>query len=320
MCDYWQTFVHIVSVALASTVDKISKRADCILHLFTIFICITLLILLLLFPGVAHEGTDLGIHLFMEALFPYLLPYLILTGWLLRMTAKHTAHPLSLYLKTYAISAIGGFPTGAASIIQLVKTEELSKKEAAILLGICHCPSPLFVVGYVGLDLLGDASISWKYLFLLHSFSLILLSIVYYRLPHKVNNRVAFISTRNAFSNSVKDSMPTVFIVSATIIFFTTIYTVLMHSMSQFFNFNDTVQILFAAFLEMTNGLQLMSEHLTSDLLIIGLVTGLTAQSLSIHMQILVIAKTGSVAIRPYIVIRLLYIIAIPSLYWLIFM
>lgn len=320
MCDYWQTFVHIVSVALASTLDKTLKRADCILHLFTIFICVTLLILLLLFPGVAHEGTDLGIHLFMEALFPYLLPYLILTGWLLRMTAKHTAHPFLLYLKTYAISAIGGFPTGAASIIQLVKTEELSKKEAAILLGICHCPSPLFVLGYVGLDLLGDTSISWKYLFLLHSFSLILLSIVYYRLPHKKNNKVTFISTRNAFSNSVKDSMPTVFIVSATIIFFTTIYTVIMHSMSKFFNFNDIVQILFAAVLEMTNGLQLMSEHLTSNLLIIGLITGLTAQSLSIHMQILVIAKTGSVAIRPYIIIRLFYIIAIPFLYWLLFL
>ncbi|MEO4053636.1 hypothetical protein [Solibacillus sp. CAU 1738] len=311
--------MHIVSVALASTVDKISKRADRIIHFFTVFICITLLILLLLFPGVAHEGTDLGVHLFMEALFPYLLPYLILTGWLLRMTAKHTAHPFLLYLKTYAISAIGGFPTGAASIVQLVKSEELSKKEAAILLGICHCPSPLFVIGYVGLDLLGDASISWQYLILLHSFSLLLLCIVYFYLPHKKNTRASFISTRNAFSNSVKDSMPTVFIVCATIIFFTTIYTVIMHSMNQFFTLHENVQILFAAILEMTNGLQLMNEYLVNDLLIIGLITGLTAQSLSIHMQVLVIAKTGSVAFRPYIFMRLLYIITIPVLYWLIF-
>ena len=52
-----------------------------------IAICIVLILLLLLFPQTAHNGTDLGLNLFMEALFPYLLPYLILTQWLLRLTA-----------------------------------------------------------------------------------------------------------------------------------------------------------------------------------------------------------------------------------------
>jgi hypothetical protein len=57
-----------------------------LIPLLYLLICITLICLLLLFPGIAHEGTDLGVELFMEALFPYLLPYLILTQWFIRLT------------------------------------------------------------------------------------------------------------------------------------------------------------------------------------------------------------------------------------------
>ncbi|WP_052344210.1 hypothetical protein [Bacillus ndiopicus] len=304
-----------------TTLHKILKRVDVITHFFAIFICFTLIILLLLFPGVAHEGADLGVHLFMEALFPYLLPYLILTSWLLRITGKYTAHPFLLYIKTYAISALGGFPTGAAAIAQLFKSNELSKKEAAILLGICHCPSPLFIIGFVSLDLLNDVTIGWRYLIVLHIFSLLLLCIVYIALPHHRNQNVSqSVTARYAFAQSIKDSVPTVLIVCATIVFFTTIYAVLLHSMNHFFTLNNNLQIFFASLLEMTNGLQLMQRDLQGTLLILALVTGLTAQSLSIHMQVLVIAKSNAIAFRPYIYMRLLYVVIIPTIYWLIFL
>lgn len=310
--------MHIVSVPLATSLHKILKRVDVMTHVFAIIVCFTLIILLLLFPGIAHEGADLGVSLFMEALFPYLLPYLILTSWLLRMTSKYTTHPFLLYLKTYAISAIGGFPTGASAIAQLLKAKELSKREAAILLGICHCPSPLFVIGFVGLDLLEDVSFGWRYLIILHAFSLVFLIIAYFFIAQK-REKVTYVPVeqRAAFANSMKDSIPTVLIVCATIVFFMTIYTVVLHSMNQFFSLNQYAQIFFAALLEMTNGLQLMQQLLHTKWLHLALVTGLTAQSLSIHMQTVVIAKSSSIALRPYFFIRLLYILIIPLLYFL---
>ncbi len=313
--------MHIVSVTLAAKLHKILKRVDVITHFFAIFICFILIILLLLFPGVAHEGADLGVHLFMEALFPYLLPYLILTSWLIRITGKYTTHPFLLYIKTYVISALGGFPTGAAAIAQLAKSQELSQKEAAILLGICHCPSPLFVIGFVSLDLIHDVTIGWQYLIVLHIFSLILLCIVYFFLPHQKNRQSAHsVTARHAFAHSIKDSVPTVLVVCATIVFFTTIYAVLLHSMNHLFTLNNNLQIFFASLLEMTNGLQLMQQNYQGKLLLLALVTGLTAQSLSIHMQVLVIAKSNAIAFRPYIYMRLLYIAIVPALYWLIFL
>ena len=139
------------------------------MHILTIFLCISLILLLLLFPQVAHEGADLGVALFMEALFPYLLPYLILTSWLIRLTSQPVNKTsFFLYLKTYCISAVGGFPTGAATIAHLTRQGELQKRQAAYLLGICHCPSPLFLFGFIGLDLFGSTTISWRYLLLLH--------------------------------------------------------------------------------------------------------------------------------------------------------
>ncbi len=40
---------------------------------------------------------------------------------------------------------------------------------------------------------------------------------------------------QNPFTSSIKDSIPTVLVVGSTLIFFTTIYTVVMHSISNFY-------------------------------------------------------------------------------------
>lgn len=296
------------------------KRDDVILHFAMLFICVTLIILLLLFPGVAHEGTDFGLHLFLEALFPYLLPYLILTGWLLRMTAHYTLHPFLLYMKTYLLSAVGGFPTGAATIAQLVKSKELSKEEAALLLGICHCPSPLFTIGFIGMDLLQNTAFAWQYLLLLHTFSLGLLVLFYRRFPHTKKNNNHSLTTQYAFTASLKESMPTVLIVCATIVFFTTIYAVLLHSIHHFFILHDWTRIVLAAVLEMTSGLQFIEKFLNGNFMMFALVVALTAQSFSIHMQVFIIAKSSSIAFRPYIFIRFFYIITIPTLFWILFL
>ncbi|UZN00325.1 hypothetical protein OL548_11660 [Lysinibacillus sp. MHQ-1] len=86
------------------------KRDDNMFATIQIALCVILILLLLLFPQTAHSGTDLGLSLFMEALFPYLLPYLVLTQWLLRLTApmRTKTKRASLYVQAYIISALGG--------------------------------------------------------------------------------------------------------------------------------------------------------------------------------------------------------------------
>ena len=269
--------------------------------------------LLLLFPGVAHEGADIGVALFMDSLFPYLLAYLILVSWLLKLTSRIPLSGRLNYLKIYILSALGGFPTGASIIAQLRERDELSERQASILLGICHCPSPLFVIGFVGQDLLGDVAFSVRYLILLHVFSLILL----FFLPVHSKKAKASAVIPNAFTSSVKESVPTVLVVGSTIIFFSTIYTVLYNLADGFLS---SGQLLFlAAGLEMTNGLHAAHTLMDGDLLRVVIVLFLTMQSLSIHMQVAVIAKSASIPLSTYVWMRAFYSIAIPFLYFLIF-
>ena len=147
----------------------------------------------------------------MEALFPYLLPYLILTNWFIRLTSSPQQNSLFLLFKTYAISAIGGFPTGAATIAHLYKRGSFTPKQAAYLLGICHCPSPLFVFGFVGQDVLQSTSFSWQYLILLHIFSLCVLALMYKRVFKKTNNHLAkpLPEEGEPFTNSIRDNWKT---------------------------------------------------------------------------------------------------------------
>ena len=299
--------------------------------LLYLFICNSLIILLLLFPGVAHEGTNLGVSLFMEALFPYLLPYLILTQWFIRLTPSHqdSTSRLQLYLKTYGISALGGFPTGAATIAFLKKNRQISAKEAKGLLSICHSPSPLFVLGFVGYDLLNDTMFSWRFLILYHIVSLIILFIFYNASKNDpfhaniVPIEQQLTKIQNPFTSSIKDSVPTVLVVGSTLIFFTTIYTVVMHSISTFFpNIHNSIILLTAASLEMTNGLKIASQLFSNEstLLYLLLAAFLTIQSLSIHMQVAVLAKSEKISLRPYAALRIFLVILIPTLYYLLFL
>lgn len=300
-----------------------------LIPLLYLLICITLLCLLLLFPGIAHEGTDLGVELFMEALFPYLLPYLILAQWFIRLTPNsgNSLSRFKLYFKTYGISALGGFPTGAATITYLKKSKQISLREANILLSICHSPSPLFVLGFVGNDLLHDNTFSWQFLILYHIVSIIILTGFYYYFRREDrSNFMAVVSTtklQNPFTSSIKDSIPTVLVVGSTIIFFTTIFTVVMHSVKSFIpDIHNNVMLLIAGILEMTNGLKIGQELFIGHptLLYVILATFLTSQSLSIHMQVAVIAKGEQLSLKPYIIMRILYTICIPILFYFIFL
>lgn len=317
--------MHILILALLNANDKILKRDDYLILIIHFILCILLIFLLLAFPGLAHEGVDRGMVLFLEALFPYLLPYLILTQWLLRLTASLN-RPLSqakLYIQTYLISALGGFPTGASTIAFLKNNGQINAREASILLAICHAPSPLFVIGFVGTELLGNYAFGWKFLSIIHGlniFALILYARKRAKLPYNMSIATQQRSS-SPFSDSLKDSAPILLLVGITIIFFTTIQNILLTVLSTFLpNFSKTGHLLFTSLLEMTNGL-VMAESLYqgSAMLPVIIASILAFQGLSIHLQVIVIARTAQLSIRPYLVFRLLSLILVPILYFAIF-
>lgn len=314
-------------LAFAYVNDKKLKRDDNMIATIQIVLCILLILLLLLFPQTAHTGTDLGLELFMEALFPYLLPYLILTQWLLRLTAplRTKTKRTSLYVQAYLISALGGYPTGATTIVYLKNSGQIQPKEANFLLAVCHAPSPLFVLGFVSLDLLQNNTFGWLFLCLLHSFNICCLISGYFLFRKTVSPTISVHNTplhASPFSESIKETVPTLLLVGTTVIFFTAIQTIIQKSLVELIpGLPRSLEYMIAAVLEVTNGIKMtVTSFPTHPYLPLFVVILLTMQSVSIHLQIFVIAKSAKLSVRPYIKFRLLSIIVVPTIYALFFL
>lgn len=299
-----------------------------VLHYSNILLCWLFILLLLLQPGLAHEGADKGMELFIDHLFPYLLPYLILTQWLLRLsnvTSIPQRSKWKFHLQIYFLSALGGFPTGAATISFLLKQQQISKKEAPLLLAICHAPSPLFVVGFVGVEILNNPTSGWYMLSLIHFVNIVML-IAFILKFRKISTRTMVTHQPETISTSpliesIKSSLPTVLLVAATVIFFTTISFVLTETLKNFVHqLPEGVMLALYSVLEMTSGLDasqnLFAHSIWLELIV---VTILTMQGLSIHLQVAVLAKEAGISMIPYVYTRIFQTILIPLFYWLIF-
>lgn len=274
--------------------------------------------LIIIFPGVAHDGVDMGLALFAESLFPYLLPILILSNWLSMLLAENR-NKTFLYGRSYFLSAVGGYPTGAIIINQLLKTNQISKKEASFLLPILHHPNPLFILGFVSLELLHDTSFGIRYLIVLHSISFLFLIIAYFIFP-KGEIKSSSVKIVSPFTTAIKETIHPITIVATTIIFFSTINVIITHFISHYFETMPSIlQLVLSSSLEITNGIFTAYQFLPIDALILFLVFYLTTQSLSIHIQVYVIAKEQMISMVPYILLRITFSILVPITYYLIF-
>lgn len=124
--------------------------------------CIILfLIILLCFPKIAFEGSITGLLLWFHTILPTLLPFIILTGILLKLNfilnITKFFHPVSKNFfhtteyGSYALlcGLLCGYPMGAKIISDLLKSNRITAKEGQYLLGICNNVSPAFFINYV---------------------------------------------------------------------------------------------------------------------------------------------------------------------------
>ena len=125
------------------------------------FLLLAMLFFLLLFPKNALFASRRGLDLWFGTLVPTLLPFLILSGFLIHSGLVHLpASLLSPVLgKLFGISPLGsyacfigflcGCPMGAKVLADLKRNGKLSFEEASYLLGFCNNVSPSFVITFL---------------------------------------------------------------------------------------------------------------------------------------------------------------------------
>lgn len=137
------------------------KKKDILAQsLFTI-LSLYLIFLMLRFPALSLEYASTGLHLWFTKMVPTLLPFMILSGIMIRMNLTENfvrlLHPFlhAVYgtsrngSYTIVMGFLCGFPMGARIVGELYAQEKLSREESSCLLSFCNNIGPIYFLSYV---------------------------------------------------------------------------------------------------------------------------------------------------------------------------
>jgi sporulation integral membrane protein YlbJ len=128
--------------------------------LFTV-LALYLIFLMLSYPALALEYASTGLHLWFHKMVPTLLPFMILSGIMIRMNLTESfvrlLHPFLHFLYgtsrngsyTIVMGFLCGFPMGARIIGELYENHKLTREESSNLLYFCNNIGPIYFLSYV---------------------------------------------------------------------------------------------------------------------------------------------------------------------------
>ena len=169
---------------------------------------------LLCFPKEALSASRLGLDLWFGTLVPTLLPFLILSGFLIhsglvRLLASLFSPVLG---RLFSVSPEGsyviftgflcGYPVGAKVLGDLSRNQKIHPEEARYLLSFCNNVSPSFVITFLVTEQLQDQRFLLPALLILYGIPLLygLLTKVSYL---KRKSQVPFLDIKNASKNQI---------------------------------------------------------------------------------------------------------------------
>ena len=196
------------------------------------------IVTLLVFPLETVTAAKDAIRLCLDVVIPSLFPFLVcshlllslgITGWLSRF-ASPLMRPLFGVPGSGALAVmlgfVSGYPVGASTIAGLYRTGHLTKTEAHRLLTFCNNAGPLFVLGAVGVGMLGNQKLGIL-LYLSHILSALVVGILF---RHWGRNSASSSPTLppahyeknffGALGNAVADSVDTILKICGFVILF----------------------------------------------------------------------------------------------------
>lgn len=309
-------------------------------YFFTI-IFIFFIICLLLFSNNNLIAAQDGLALWAKSVLPTLFPFFVATellcqtnftyllGKLLNKFMKPIFNVPGESASAIILGTISGYPVGAKVVTELKKQKIISKIEAERLIAFTNNSGPLFILGTVGIALLGNSKIGWT---LLASHILASLTVGYffrfwkkdkfdinYR-ETKFNSQLTPIKISDIgeiLGNAIKKSILSILSIGGFIVLFSVILSILETSgffeiiTSFLYNFGipkDISQSTITGIIELTNGLKITSTLYDSlptfSLLLISFLLGFGG--ISVFFQVYsIIAKEG-ISIKPYFYGKLL--------------
>ena len=137
------------------------KKKDTLYQLLFTALALYLIFLMLYDPAQALAYASTGLNLWFTKMVPTLLPFMILSGIMIRMNLTENfvrlLHPLLHRLfgtsrngsYTKVMGFLCGFPMGARIVGELYEQQKLSREEGELLLHFCNNIGPIYFLSYV---------------------------------------------------------------------------------------------------------------------------------------------------------------------------
>jgi len=240
-----------------------------------LLICnIFLLIFFIIFPREVLTAAREGLLLWFNNVLPALLPFIVVVNIMVAFgfvgLISNMARPFMRYVFrlpgaggfAFITGLISGYPMGAKTVADLCRSGEITVKDTQRLLAFCNNAGPLFIVGVVGVGLLGDSTAGYV-LWGGHVIAALIIGIYMRRYGDKIERHTTNVrytkggtfSLGKVLGESVKNAMEALVLVGGLIIFFSVVTRVIMVT------FDDLPFIgLIAGALEVTGGVKILAD------------------------------------------------------------
>ena len=130
-------------------------------------------VLLLQYPDAVHNGVNRGLSVCRTVILPTLFPFMLLAGWLAdsslcrrpgrwsQAVARRVFGLPGCCAPAILLSLVGGYPAGMVAISRLYRQGQIRREELERMTAFCVCGGPGFIVGTVGIGLMGSAHAGW---------------------------------------------------------------------------------------------------------------------------------------------------------------
>lgn len=124
------------------------------------------ILMFILFPDTVCGGAKIGLTLWFNTVLPALLPFMILSTFMVRRNITGVISRIAspVFTRVFGVSKDGcypavigmlsGYPIGAKTVAQLYQKDMITREEAQYILSFCNNASPMFLLEYIGVECL----------------------------------------------------------------------------------------------------------------------------------------------------------------------
>lgn len=293
---------------------------------------------LVLWPEQSMGAMRDGIKLCGNVILPSLFPFFVLSSLVVELGMSRylgkLLEPVMAPLfrvngncaAALALGAVGGYPVGARTAIQIYETGQCSRTEAERMLAFCNNSGPAFILGVVGAGVFGSGA-AGLLLYLAHLLASLLVGVLFrfYRPGDGPQTRrgrgpqFQAASFPKAFTRSVTGALTSTLNICAFVLFFTVFLRILAHAgilkllggllsalLAPLGMDQTWAERLLTGLVEVSSGVSSLTDGTLSGRLSMAAFM-LGWAGVSVHCQVLAFLGDSGLSVRTYLVGKLLH-------------